>query len=304
MRRLPLWLLTPLLLLSPVGRADAWERSAARGGEGACLFWGSRSTRFVVREPGSRWLSAEEGDLAVRAALDAWSGHLCSDLHFELEGYLTDVEAGYPAMLRSQPQLAGQLFNPHAVLFRGRRCSEVAPADDDCHLPENLDCDVRFHCWSDDIDTGGDVLAVTLVTADVRSGRILDADVVVDESDFEFADLTTNRCSSERDPSHCADLQNALTHEFGHAAGFAHSADVLATMYGQVVVAGETSKRELAQDDIDGLCAVYPRGLRTQTCASLGTLEVNGWGCSSTEGGSGAALLLALSWFGRRRGRP
>lgn len=53
------------------------------------------------------------------------------------------------------------------------------------------------------------------------------------------------------------DLQNALTHEFGHALGMAHSkTDPLATMH-PTAQFGETHKRDLSDDDAEGLRALY-----------------------------------------------
>jgi hypothetical protein len=51
------------------------------------------------------------------------------------------------------------------------------------------------------------------------------------------------------------DLQSVAAHEFGHAAGLGHSADSSAVMYFSYSVG--TNKRNLHQDDIDGLVAIY-----------------------------------------------
>ncbi len=52
------------------------------------------------------------------------------------------------------------------------------------------------------------------------------------------------------------DVQNALTHEFGHALPLGHSSYSAATMYAYASL-GETIKRSLHSDDIAGIRAIY-----------------------------------------------
>ena len=52
------------------------------------------------------------------------------------------------------------------------------------------------------------------------------------------------------------DLQNSMTHEFGHALGLEHSDDSEATMAANTAI-GETQKRDLGADDILGLNSLY-----------------------------------------------
>ena len=58
------------------------------------------------------------------------------------------------------------------------------------------------------------------------------------------------------------DLENVFAHELGHYLGLAHSTEAEATMFASAV-AGETLKRDLAADDVEGLCAAYPPGTPT-----------------------------------------
>ena len=53
------------------------------------------------------------------------------------------------------------------------------------------------------------------------------------------------------------DVQNVATHEIGHTLSLGHSSDPEATMwaYGEY---GETKRRTLEQDDIDGINYIYP----------------------------------------------
>lgn len=52
------------------------------------------------------------------------------------------------------------------------------------------------------------------------------------------------------------DVQNIATHEFGHWLCLGHSSDTEATMY-KNAAAGETKRRTLNTDDIQGIRSIY-----------------------------------------------
>ena len=56
-----------------------------------------------------------------------------------------------------------------------------------------------------------------------------------------------------------SDVESVTAHEVGHAIGLDHSSVSSATMWPSTG-SNETSGRTLAQDDIDGACALYPSG--------------------------------------------
>jgi hypothetical protein len=133
-------------------------------------------------------------------------------------------------------------------------------------------------------------IAVTLVTTDTGTHEILDADIALNIESHTFRVLphTNNQFD---------DIQNALTHELGHALGLAHnSGDSTVVMYPSARV-GETSKRWLALDDQDGIAALYPPG---------GPRITRPTGCSIAPTRSNAVslagLILAWIWLRRRRG--
>ena len=104
------------------------------------------------------------------------------------------------------------------------------------------------------------------------------------------------------------DIENTITHELGHVLGLDHPDDDLkdATMYAKALT-GETKKRTLETDDIEGLCNLYGDNWpdeppedpsRSGGCSSIGdsmdTKQLAAW----------AALLAAVIFFIiRRRGR-
>jgi len=74
-----------------------------------------------------------------------------------------------------------------------------------------------------------------------------------------------------------------------------------ATMF-NYASAGDTSKRSLTQDDIDGVCAIYPLAQDPKVCARVNTSEDNGCACGGRPAAPASlALLAALAVALRRR---
>ena len=95
-------------------------------------------------------------------------------------------------------------------------------------------------------------VAMTTVQHDPNSGVIYDTDI-----EFNGAWFTFGTNPSYPAVTSMTDLENTLTHEIGHIVGLDHSGDPAATMYADSE-SGEIKKRSLADDDIDGLCTLYP----------------------------------------------
>jgi hypothetical protein len=143
---------------------------------------------------------------------------------------------------------------------------------------------------------GAHVVALTLVAADQRSGVIGDADILLNAANKQFC--VAPACDKGR-----YDLQNTLTHEVGHLLGLDHSLDGGATMYGGSPP-GETSKRELAEDDRLGVCTAYRTIWTAEGCVPV---EADPPGCCATRPGGGDAtaaivLLAGVVAIGLARG--
>jgi Matrixin len=94
------------------------------------------------------------------------------------------------------------------------------------------------------------MLALTTVTYNLDNGQIYDADMELNTAGaiFTTGDSKVN-----------IDLLSVVTHETGHFLGLAHSVDTTSTMF-PAYQQGDISLRNLAPDDIAGICAIYPPG--------------------------------------------
>lgn len=140
-------------------------------------------------------------------------------------------------------------------------------------------------------------LAVTLVTADESNNTIIDADILVNGGHL-FTDVTT--VGVERSTAQLYDLQNVLTHEFGHWFGLDENlANPEATMYA-FVFPGEQNKRDLADDDVHASELAH---LQAQYAAASG----GGCAISRVEPNPSKRwiermfLLVCMVWFERTR---
>jgi hypothetical protein len=185
-----------------------------------------------------------------------------------------------------------------------------------------------------------DALALTTVLAK-GDGRIVDADIEINAATglgWENLDPGSPLVGHGVEPE---DLQNALTHEFGHFIGLDHSCYspdgpdqsvisktrptddmgnpvpdcgdappvALASVMYPITMVGETSKRYLSPEDVRAVCEIYAPANDPKICAM--DTPNDGLGCAvarrgGTTTGPAVALALAASLVmrRRRRGRP
>jgi hypothetical protein len=296
-------------------RAAAFTRSSP---DGKPLAWPVPAIAYAVNDdapPSPSCAPTAAGDPAleaVRASFAAWE-RSCSDLSLSFAGKTTEFR------VRS-PSLGGTSDN--LVVFRHGWCSENAAArNDPCFTDWNVDCGNTYDCFEDHEScpggadcSGRSTVALTTVTYDPQTGRIVDADIEVNGWDgtggpsqgtpgdhltppthgWYFtcnAEPTGTTCSSYGDAG-CdfIDLQNTVTHEVGHFIGLAHSSDSSTTMWDRTEPA-QMSKRILSADDVNGVCTIYPdRG--------------GGCGCGGAGGDPVGLVALALVAILRSRSRP
>lgn len=136
-------------------------------------------------------------------------------------------------------------------------------------------------------------LAITVVTYEMASGRLLDADIVVNP-DVAFALI-----DEDTPVTGVYDLAAVLTHEMGHVLGLGESEDDrMATMW-PYADQGDTHQRTLTQDDEDGILDAYdgPPPLPAAACAQM---TVGGAGRHATPVWLAFLSVLVLGWLALR----
>jgi MYXO-CTERM domain-containing protein len=282
--------------------ARAYVRSVNQNN--LCLWWGSHGHSYQIDGQGTPDISGQGAFDSIRKSLQTWSTVSCSDLAFPEEPVSTDPAARVVGYFQNAA-------NHNLILFRIRACRDVVPAGDSCLTQGG--CANAHDCW--DATHGGDgVIATTTTTSSRETGQIVDSDIELNDapaangSKFVFTAVDGLPCD-QTNPAQTGcvrmDVQNTVTHEAGHTLGLDHSLDPNATMYASAPF-GETSKRDLGNDDIQGVCAIYPRGQQSVTCAPQQN-PGGGCGCSASQTGPGAALgvlLLLLQMRRRSRSKP
>jgi hypothetical protein len=176
-----------------------------------------------------------------------------------------------------------------------------------CEVPEynksaaNANTIIFVEDW-DERELPPDAFGLTLVWHNPDSGEIYDADMQINET---LGTLAVCRGSCARGE---VDLQNVVTHEAGHFLGLGHSNLSSATMASRAKV-GEITKRDLDDDDIAGLCAIYgdlaepmceavdftpDRGFSPECMPPSTGVEAESGGCSCATITAGRTLPDAL----------
>lgn len=148
----------------------------------------------------------------------------------------------------------------------------------------------RASSWPPEL--GPRTLGLTTAVYRRSTGEILDADIDLNAVDHVWSVADVPAAGHD-------DVQNTITHELGHAIGLAHSDDPTTTMYTRADPE-ETLKRDLAEDDLWGVCDIYPggtpRGPRSSCSSSHAQGDLGAWPFLA---------LVALGWLRRRQhGRP
>lgn len=265
----------------------------------------------------------------VRASIPAWNqvkhpgeSAACTSFQFVDGGDTASTALGFD-------QTTG-VHNENLVIFRSGVCQAQAaeplctspPVDKTTNLPDLGPCIQKTNCWEHDSTIGaGGTIALTTVTFDPSTGEIFDADMELQDWNgdpnaptgwyFTCPGPPALACTGNTNDaalyseSGCIfmDIGNTVTHEAGHMLGLDHvcvpnvTGPTAACPNGGAVMEptaglGDTDKRTLKPDDINGVCSIYP------ALSHLG-----GCGCG-TASASGLALLgLFLAAFRPRRRR-
>lgn len=196
--------------------------------EGPPLHWGQSCLSFTVQKDGSpvRGIDYDTIHDVVALAFSTWLAADCGS------GYTPSFAiSDYGAAECNVPQYNQSDPNSNVVMFR----------DDG---------------WNKDYDAFN-TLALTTLSYNTETAEIYDADIEIDSAEWNFV------ASDEVLPDE-VDLQAVVTHEVGHFLGLSHSDYAGATMWANYQ-GGETQQRTLHQDDIDGICSIYPPGQAVDT---------------------------------------
>lgn len=232
--------------------------------EGVPLHWNRRCIGYSLHERGARDLSDADVFATLERSFATWSTVDCGGrtLGFEFA----------PTLQRTRwsgPEYAGEGGNANQFEFVG-------------------DWDERGYASG--------AFALTTTWFRLSDGTILDADMEINEQSWGWAICPEAGCTDGN-----VDLENTLTHELGHFLGMAHTPDdEFATMWA-CADEGETFKRDLAADDVEGICTVYPADSLPATCdfRPVGGFAVapgagGGDGCGCRAGGSSAPTMILI----------
>jgi MYXO-CTERM domain-containing protein len=199
--------------------------------EGTPLFWGTGCLTFGVQRDGSvsSGIDFETARETIQAGFDTWAAADCGD--GETPSFRV-VDKGEIACDRIEYNQRAP--NANVFLFR----------DDDWPY-RNL---------------GAHALALTTITYGVETAEIYDVDVELNSHQTTFT-------TSDEPAEIVSDLSSVVTHEIGHFLGLSHSAVSSAVMRGIGYVNGTTELRELTEDDIAGVCEIFPPGPANGSCA-------------------------------------
>jgi hypothetical protein len=185
---------------------------------GKPLYWKNACVGYSLQKDASRQVSLADAERIFSRAFAAWTGTTCSaDAASRVSiqaSYLGPVECGTVGYNSDGP-------NQNVIVFRDT-------------------------AW-DHMDATN-TLGLTTVRYDPDTGEIYDADMEINA--YQSRPLSI----ADAAPIGAVDLLSIATHEAGHVLGFAHSAEMSATMFASYQ---GVTMRDLSSDDTSGICGVY-----------------------------------------------
>ncbi|MDP6963335.1 MAG: matrixin family metalloprotease, partial [Planctomycetota bacterium] len=186
---------------------------------GKTLHWGSNTISYNIHTAGSDDISDNSHIPAIEHAFQSWS----------------DVAGSNVNLVRGADTTSGSIGGSgHTITFDENNSSGYFPG-------------------------GSGIVAITPISYLLADGRIIDADILFNGSQFSFStDQSTGTF----------DVQDVLTHEVGHFIGLDHSPVVSGTMW-PYVSTSQWLHRSLAQDDEAGAVAVATGSGQTKVTGNI-----------------------------------
>jgi hypothetical protein len=198
--------------------------------DGNVLFWRNQCVGYSINQAASRTIAYDDAKRIIDLSFDTWMNVSCKD------------SGAAPGIAASDLGAA--------------ECDEVRYNSDSAN--QNL---IVFRDDSWPYKDAYSTLGLTTVTFNADTGEIYDADMEINSSE-------RNLSITDRVPANGFDLRSVITHEAGHFFGLAHATSSSSTMYASYKP-GTTALRTLSQDDIDGICTIYPTDMVRTVSAAL-----------------------------------
>jgi Matrixin len=235
---------------------------------GLPLFWENACVGYDIQQDASKQISYDDAAADIALAFTRWTSTTCAGEGGTGRVSIDVRDLGPVACNVVQYNQTGP--NQHAIIFR----------DND---------------WP--YDDTSNTLALTTVTYNPDNGAIYDADMEINTYQYTLS-------VAPQVPSGGYDFLAIVTHETGHFLGMAHATDDTATMYAHYTN-GSEAMRLLREDDIDGICTIYPpNGTRTVASSVSPTESVRETACDPTPIGGYTTQCMSSGGCSFARSTP
>ena len=202
--------------------------------EGLVLFWRNACVGYSVNQTASRTIAYQDAKRIIDESFATWTNVTCRGGSAPPGISVSDLGAVECDEVRYNKTSANQ----NLIVFR----------DED---------------WP--YRGANSTLGLTTVSFNPETGELRDVDMEINATGG-------NLSVTDQVPANGFDLASIITHEAGHFFGLAHATSPSSTMYASAKP-GAAILRSLTQDDIDGICAIYPNAKIRSVSSALSSNE-------------------------------